>query len=90
MKLSIENISQRVALENLKEEVIILLKKDQLSQNENSFLKKEISKITKKFSLGSKTLEHILSIQILYNKSGLDCGGDEEEKKSFSKNKRKD
>ena len=39
---------------------------------ENEFLKKEILEITFKFSKGSETLKHILSIQIpYYNKSGL-------------------
>jgi len=37
-------------------------------------LKKEISDVAKRFSIGSKNLEHILSIQIpYYNELGLGC-----------------
>ena len=42
--------------------ISILKKEVKLSQVENDSLKREISKISTKFSLGSETLKHILSI----------------------------
>ena len=52
----------------------------ELSKKDHVSLEENVSKICTKFSLYSKIIEHILSIQIsYYNKSILDYEGEEEE-----------
>jgi len=59
--------------------------KDILQKKVDSY-KEEISKVCKKFSLSSKTFEHVLSIQMpYYNKSGLGFENASEIKNDFSK-----
>jgi len=63
---------QKEKIESLKKYLFQIQECLDLVSKENESLKKEISDITKRFSIDSETLEHILYIQIpYYNKSCL-------------------
>lgn len=62
------------------------VKKRDFCKKKINFFKQEISKICKKIFIGSKTLEHIFSVQIpYYNESGLGFEKESEMKNDFSK-----
>jgi len=63
---------QKEKIEHLEKDLLQTKENHDFVLKENDFLKKEILNFTKRFSIGLKTLEHILSIQIpYYNKSRL-------------------
>ena len=67
-----QDISQKEKIDFLPKEFNQVKENRDFLSKENTVLKKEVSELISKFSKGSETLKHILSIQIpYYNKSGF-------------------
>ena len=67
-----QDVSQKEKIDFLQQEFHQVKESRDFVFKENAVLKNEVSEITSKFSKGSETLNHILSIQIPYfNKSSL-------------------
>jgi len=90
-KLRQHNITYEKRIIELEKENFFVKEEKEILQKEvdsykEEISKEEISKVRKKFSLGLKTLEHILSIQMSYdNKSGLGFKNASEIKNDFPK-----
>jgi len=74
LKLKQQDLFQKERIETLEKDLSESQESQDLVLKENKHLKKEVSNVMKIFSIGSKSLEHILSIQITYYKEfGLGC-----------------